>query len=305
MNADLHHEVMMSNLSSSATIFGAVELPPEIARQRVLDEKQPPSSSACPMSHWSACANSARLRNICRFRRGALGIACVIFWLGSTHAQQVVARPPEPCPTHANAALAGAALRLIRLAAMSAMIAGLTLSFQIWDLPDVAARWLQRRYRLSPLMRLIFGREVQPWSALDFNGRLPVRPHLRPRPRRKVRSSADVPAWLLAAYSHLIAELNLCSADVWVGEGKPGAGWDGWTYEHVPLDAALALPCEARHERLPQLHHARSHPHPRRMAGRLAGPALAAALRRIGPRPQECTDRRAAQAPQRTPASVH
>jgi predicted DNA-binding transcriptional regulator AlpA len=39
MNADLHHEVTMIKLSSSATIFGAVELPPEIARHRVLDEK--------------------------------------------------------------------------------------------------------------------------------------------------------------------------------------------------------------------------------------------------------------------------
>lgn len=29
----------MSNLLSSATVFGPVELPPEIARQRVVDEK--------------------------------------------------------------------------------------------------------------------------------------------------------------------------------------------------------------------------------------------------------------------------
>jgi hypothetical protein len=74
-----------------------------------------------------------------------------------------------------------------------------------------------------------------------FCGRLPVREHLRPQTRRKVRTEADVPAGLLRLYPGLVTELNVCPIDTWAGEGKPGRGWDGWTYEHVPLDVALVL----------------------------------------------------------------
>jgi hypothetical protein len=75
-----------------------------------------------------------------------------------------------------------------------------------------------------------------------FCGKWPVRAHLRPKTWRKVRTEADVSAWLLRLYPGLVAELNVCPIEIWAGEGKPGAGWDGWSYEHLPLDVPLLLP---------------------------------------------------------------
>jgi hypothetical protein len=60
-----------------------------------------------------------------------------------------------------------------------------------------------------------------------FAGRLPVRPHLRPKPRRSIFADPD-PEFVLA--------------DVWEGEGRPTRGWDGWRQDFIPLADALALP---------------------------------------------------------------
>ena len=38
--------------------------------------------------------------------------------------------------------------------------------------------------------------------------------------------------------------MHLCPTDIWRGEGCPGPGWDGWEYDHIPLELALGLPVE-------------------------------------------------------------
>ena len=79
-------------------------------------------------------------------------------------------------------------------------------------------------------------------SAPSLCGRLPVREHLRPKPRRSVLRRGEVPPDLLAAYPNVMRELNAVPADVWRGTGRPGRGWEGWTTEFLWLDEALALP---------------------------------------------------------------
>lgn len=71
---------------------------------------------------------------------------------------------------------------------------------------------------------------------------LPVREHLRPRPRRRVFTAADVDPMLLVLYPRLVDELNLCPVDVWRGQGQPSASWEGWTYDYVSLEVAVGLP---------------------------------------------------------------
>jgi hypothetical protein len=72
-----------------------------------------------------------------------------------------------------------------------------------------------------------------------------VREHLRPKPRRPVLRAANVPPDLLRAYPDVLVELNAVAANVFVGQGRPGPGWDGWATRHVWLDEALALAGEA------------------------------------------------------------
>ena len=71
-------------------------------------------------------------------------------------------------------------------------------------------------------------------------GRLPVREHLRPKPRRRLIDSLD-PA-VLQTLPALAEIASLVPFDVFVGPGRLGPGWDGWEYGHVSLDFALALP---------------------------------------------------------------
>jgi hypothetical protein len=70
-------------------------------------------------------------------------------------------------------------------------------------------------------------------------GRLPVREHLRPAPRRKVVTADDLEPRLLEMFPNIVEELNVVYVDAFVG---PGRGWDRWTFDFVPLSFALALP---------------------------------------------------------------
>jgi hypothetical protein len=67
---------------------------------------------------------------------------------------------------------------------------------------------------------------------------------LRPQARCELVTDADVHPEILRLYPNVVDELNACPVDVWRGEGRPGRGWDGWEYEHVPLDEALAFQTE-------------------------------------------------------------
>jgi hypothetical protein len=68
-------------------------------------------------------------------------------------------------------------------------------------------------------------------------GRLPVREHLRPAPRRKVVTADDLEPRLLEMFPNIVEELNVVYVDAFVGRG-----WDGWTFDFVPLSFARALP---------------------------------------------------------------
>jgi hypothetical protein len=70
-------------------------------------------------------------------------------------------------------------------------------------------------------------------------GRLPVRPHLRPKPRRKVVTADDLEPQFLKMFPNIVEDLNVVCVDAFVG---PGCGWDAWIFDFVPLAEALALP---------------------------------------------------------------
>ena len=80
-------------------------------------------------------------------------------------------------------------------------------------------------------------------NGFSHNALWPVSADCRPKPRRKVVTEVDVNSDVLRAYPRVVHELNLCCADVWCGEGRPGRGWNGWEVELVPLAIAVALPC--------------------------------------------------------------
>jgi hypothetical protein len=69
-----------------------------------------------------------------------------------------------------------------------------------------------------------------------FAGRLPVRPHLLPKPRRKVVTADDLEPRLLEMFANIVEELNVVYVDAFVGPGRPGP------FDFVPLAEALALP---------------------------------------------------------------
>jgi hypothetical protein len=70
---------------------------------------------------------------------------------------------------------------------------------------------------------------------LPYQGRWPVRDHLRPRERRKVVTEADIAPWLLALHPDLVEGSNQCPGEVFM----PGRGW---VSELFALDFVLSLP---------------------------------------------------------------
>ena len=69
--------------------------------------------------------------------------------------------------------------------------------------------------------------------------RWPVRPHLRPRPWRRIYTELHAD---LTQFPGIADGLNIITADLWAGEGRPVPGWDEWDTALVPLADALALP---------------------------------------------------------------
>lgn len=77
-----------------------------------------------------------------------------------------------------------------------------------------------------------------------MTGRLHVRAHLRPKPRKSVLRRDELPPDLVGRYPGRMRELNAVIMDVFVGSGRPGRGWDGWEVRDLWLEEAEALPWE-------------------------------------------------------------
>ena len=70
----------------------------------------------------------------------------------------------------------------------------------------------------------------------------PISLDCRPKPLRKNVTTSDLQPEILRHHTKVVEELNLVSVDVWVADGKPGRGWNGWATAHITLDEAVALP---------------------------------------------------------------
>ncbi len=71
----------------------------------------------------------------------------------------------------------------------------------------------------------------------------PVSAELRPKPRRRLVTAADVLPAILAERPNIVAELNCCPAYAWRGRGQPGHGWEDWRHLQIPFEIAVSLPC--------------------------------------------------------------
>ena len=173
---------------------------PRLRRQRVSTKRSPPSLSAYPRYSWRGCGSSAPPRSTWCCPRGDwdTAVADLLRWLDS--GRPPMARPPEPCPRHANAALAGAALRIHSLGWRDPQFSTGYTSCHDQHAPERAAAWLIRRFAVRPSLGR--GGCCARWlgwaamSALDFGRRqrrcshgpaVPTRPLAARRPQARCR----------------------------------------------------------------------------------------------------------------------